>query len=321
MTLARAATVASLLALFAFACGDDDNAPLTDAQDAGTDGTVTDAGSPADAEADAVFDLGRPTATKTTLAAVTAAENQTLTADGRHFVTGDEGIYELVPDGKGGASATLRAPASGCRFGGITEIGDVLYANCFADGDSYLYAAKRSAEPAFQRIHTMTGIRLANGLTHDPSGHLYVACTYVGRILRLTPSSTDPLAIATQETWLDGAGVLTNGIAFADGSIYWSEGSDIKRVPIGADGKAGTPTPFATNGTAFDDIAVEPRAVFATDFLQGSVRVYDPSGTQIAATQITFAGPSSVRRAPAFGAGAFVITERNGNAVSLLTVR
>lgn len=274
------------------------------------------------AASDPFDSLGGTAVVRTTLADVTAAENQTLTSDGRHFVTGDEGIYELSPNGQGGAVAVVRAQAQDCKFSGIVEVGEVLYANCYATSDSYLYAAKRTPSPEFRRVHTFeAGTRLANGLTSDAQGRLYAASTYRGRILRLTLASGDPLAVANETLWLEGTGPLTNGIKYVAGQVYWTDGSEIKRAAVNADGSAGPTRTFATGGALYDDVFVDPRGLLAADYIGGYIRAFDRDGNVLATTKVGLEGPSSIVAAPAFGAGAFVVTERSGNRVSLLKTR
>lgn len=287
----------------------------------GVDAAASDAS--ADVSVGEPFDsLGGATVVRTTLAEVTAAENQTLTSDGRHFVTGDEGIYELTPDGKGGAIAVARTTTQDCKFAGIVEVGEVLYANCYASNDSSIYAAKRAPSPEFRRIHTLeAGTRLANGLTRDPQGRLYVASTYRGRILRLTLAASDPLTIANEALWLENTGALTNGLKYHAGQIYWTDGGEIKRAALNADGSAGAPQTFAAGGSLYDDMFVDPRGLLAADFIGGYVRAFGPDGKVLASTKVDLQGPSSILAAPAFGAGAFVVTERSGNRVSLLKTR
>ncbi len=256
---------------------------------------------------------------KTTLASVTAAENQTYTSDGRLFVTGNNGIFEIVPGTNSKVTVVERAPKQSCGFGGIVQALGTIYVNCTANGTSYLYAATASATPTFKRIYTMKGTILANGLTADSSGRLYVASTFLNRILRLTPSASDPLTIARSEVWLNGAGTFTNGIKYANGVIYWTDSMFVRHATINADGSHGKAKTIFSALTYFDDMAVDNNGILVADYLGGKIRKYDLNGRATGSVS-GLSGPSSVARARApFPAGSLIVTERGANRVSLVT--
>jgi hypothetical protein len=260
------------------------------------------------------------TGKKTVLTKLTAAENQTYTSDNRLFVTGEGGIFEIVADANGNVTVVQRAPKQSCGFGGIVEASGVLYVNCVRPGAAYIYAAKVSAEPSFKRIHTLKGTILANGLTADKSGRIYVASTFLGRILRLTPSTTDPLKFEKGEVWLYRAGILTNGIKFANDAIYWTDGALVKRIAVQSDGKPGKSKTLFGAFAFFDDLSVGDAGILVADYIGNAIRSYDLSGRQTGTFRASLSGPSSVARARApFPAGSLIITERGANRVSLVT--
>jgi hypothetical protein len=258
--------------------------------------------------------------TKTKLATVAAAENQAYTSDGRLFVTGNNGIFEIITTPSGDVSVVERTPKQNCNFGGIVEAKGTLYVNCSASGATYIYAAAVTATPSFKRIYTFKSAILPNGLTADDAGRLYVASTFLGQILRLTPSASNPLTFVSTGVWLDGTGPATNGIKFYDGLIYWSDSAFVNRVAIKADGTPGKQARVFSLLTIFDDLTVGSDGILIADFTGGMIRGYDLSGNSTGAIHASFAGPSSVAKARApFPAGALIVTEKNANQVTLVT--
>lgn len=264
-------------------------------------------------------------ATRSTLVeGIKAAENLFISSDERLFVSGDEGIYELVRGAGGAFSADKLVAPDNCAFGGITEARRTLYANCYAFGDSYLYAAALSARPSFKRIATLSGVLLANGLSADNLGRLYVACTVQDQILRLTTRSNDPLLVEKQEIWLSGSGLFTNGLTYYAGALYWSDATTLKTARLLTNGAAGVVRNLASRLTFFDDLAVDARALVAADYLGGAVRVYGAFGRETDATTLPLEGPSAVLRADGrlgFSSAALLVTEKEANRVSLLEPR
>lgn len=258
--------------------------------------------------------------TNTKLATIIAAENQTYTNNNRLFVTGDNGIFEIIPVASNSAKVVQRLQKQNCAFGGIVEASGFLYANCYGNGTSYIYASAVSAVPSFKKIYTLKGTLLANGLTVDNSGRLYVASTFIGEILRLTPSTKDPYIITRTEIWLKGAGLLTNGIKYANGSIYWTDGALVKRVSIKANGSPeGQKTIFGALAF-FDDLTVNSSEILVADYIGGAIRRYNINGQSTGTFGTGLSGPSSVARARApFPTGSLLVTERSSNQVSLIT--
>lgn len=257
---------------------------------------------------------------KTNLAAVTAAENQTYTTGNRLFVTGNDGIFEIVGNTKGSATIIQRAPKQDCAFGGIVEVSGVLYANCYEFTASHIYAAKIDASPSFKRVYSLKGTLLANGLTADDSGRLYMACTFNGKILRLTPSAENPLEITRVGTWLGQSGLFTNGIKYANGSIYWTNGPAVKRATLNADGSPGNQKTLLNALAYFDDLAVDNTGMAVADYTAGAIRSYDLNGNNTGTIATGLNGPSSVQQARApFPVGSLIVTQRGGNQVTLVT--
>lgn len=256
---------------------------------------------------------------KRKLADVVAAENQTYTSTNRLFVTGDRGIFEIIVDANGETKTIERASGQDCAFGGIVEMAGVIYANCYGGGSSHIYAAKTTETPTFKRIHSLREF-LANGLTTDNMGNLYVASTFLGRILRLTPSASDPLTIAKTDVWLHGSGLFTNGIKYARDSMYWTNGLAVQRAPKKADGTAGNQKTIIASLAFFDDLAVDDSGILVANYITGMIHSHDIDAKYKGMINAHLAGPSSVMKARApFPDGTLIVTERAGNRVSLVT--
>lgn len=264
--------------------------------------------------------------TKTVLAeGIAAAENLFLSSDDRLFVSGDDGVYELVRGPDGSHQASRLVDSDDCAFGGLTEARGVLYANCYATGGSYVYATKLSEPPDFQVVATLSGTHLANGLTSDDAGHLYVACTGQNRILRLTLSENDPLEVVKQEVWLNGSGLFTNGLKFYDSALYWTDFTTVKRAPILSDGRPGRVRTLAQRLTFLDDLYVDAQGVQVADWLGNTLRLFGgPLGFELDRTRREFDMPSAVIRAngrAGFSQHALLVAEKNANRVSLFEPR
>jgi hypothetical protein len=248
------------------------------------------------------------------------AENQLFTSTGRLLVSGDDGIFEVI---RSASSSRLQAIHTGepCAFGGLTEMNGTVYANCYDFTNSALFAAPLAAELQFRAIYQLPGIALANGLTNDGAGNLYVAASMESKIVRLRVKVEDPLAILAQDAFLEDSGLVTNGIKFFDGQLYWSAIFAVKAVGVKDGAASGFSRNLAGAWTLFDDLYVDASGVLVDDYVNGSLLLVDDFGLVRGATPNgVFDGPSSVQ--PAQGrlglpADALIVTERNLNRVSL----
>lgn len=260
-------------------------------------------------------------ARRTLVEGIPAAENLLMSSDERLFVTGDEGIYEIVRGDDGGYAAETLAAATDCQFGGITETREVLYVNCYNFGDSYLYAAELTEKPSFRRIVTLDGILLANGLSSDPDGNVYVATTGQNQILRLRFAAEDPFELIENRPFVRGSGLLTNGLKFYQGALYWSDGGYVKRAIVGESGELGRTRTLLTRLTFLDDLYVSTQGILVTDYLGNAVRAFDLNGRARGVSRIPLTNPSSVLRAEGragFAEHALIVTERGANRLSVV---
>jgi outer membrane protein assembly factor BamB len=257
---------------------------------------------------------------RTLVDGIVAAENQLFTSTGRLFVSGDEGVFEITRQGTQYSSRKLQSDAK-CQFGGLTEHASTLYANCYDGQDSKLYAAPLGETPELRAIHALPGVGLANGLTSDEDGNLYVASSFDGSILRLKLEPGNPLAVSAQDTWLANSGLVTNGIKYFEGELFWTAFTTLKSARLRPDGLPGRQRDLFSALTFFDDLYASEDGFLLDDYLNGRVISVDATGRNRSGTPIsTFDGPSSVQ--PAQGRlglpqNALVVTERNAGRLSL----
>lgn len=230
---------------------------------------------------------------ETVVTGITAAENIMFSTTGRLYVSGDDGVFELVRDSAQKMVATVRATADSCKFGGMAEYANTLYAVCYDNIHSYLYAANETNGPVFEHIHTLENITTANGLASDGQGGLYTTTTMQGMILHLEVDENNPMLIKTQQPWLSySGGLLPNGIKIHDSTVYWGDFGTIRRCPLSQ------PTTLLihfTGLTFFDDFYVDDDGILIADYLFGSVLAYSPTGRLLGGTlPFTFASPSAV---------------------------
>jgi hypothetical protein len=255
---------------------------------------------------------------------IAAAENLLFSSTGRLFVSGDDGIFEIVQEA-GSYRSLSRHRGETCHFGGLTEVSRTLYAVCYDQSNtrSVLFAAPLDDAPEFRAIHQLPGIQLANGLTTDGEQSLFIAATLDGQLLRLQLSAADPLVIAKQETLVPDAGPFANGLKFHDGTLYWTNFTLLETAQVRPNGSASQPRAFGGALTFMDDLYVDASGALVADALVGSVRSFSPRGFENGSTPPgSFDGPSAVL--PAAGrlglpSAALVVSERNAGRVSVFT--
>jgi len=264
--------------------------------------------------------------TQTLVEGIKSIENQLFTKSGRLLVTGDEGIFEIVVGAGGDYQAKPVHTGETCWFGGITEYRDTVYANCYdmTNGNASLFASPVTTatdELEFRVIHSLPGVALANGLTADGNGNLFVASTFDGKIIRLRVQDGDPLSIVAQDDFNARSGAFTNGLKYFDANLYWTAFTTLYAAPIKGDGTAGPTRMLSSEFTFFDDLYVDGNGIWQADYLNGTIVASEHDGTVQASTRTgSFDGPSSLQ--PAYGRlrlppEAFLVTEKNQNRLSL----
>lgn len=254
---------------------------------------------------------------ETLVTGITAAENIMFSSAGRLYVSGDDGVFELVRSPATGEMVANRLlHVDGCKFGGMSERAGTLYAVCYDTTQSQLYAAAETSVPAFAHTFTLLDVQIGNGMATDGTS-LYITATGQGRIARLQMGNADPLHVIAQQPFMeDTGGLLPNGIKIYAGMLYWDDFDTIRRTSLTA------PTTLDVRfkaPTFFDDFVVTDDSVLIADYLFGSVRQYGLDGLPMGSTPPgTFTNPSAVVQARArlgFGVRDLIVTDKGANAV------
>jgi hypothetical protein len=261
--------------------------------------------------------------TKSTLVeGIASAENLMFTSDGRLLVTGDDGIYDVVVDASGQATAVPLTPKETCKFSGLAEARGTLYAGCYDGTNSRVYAATLAPTLTFQSVASLPAVPLANGLAADSAGRIYVAETLKLRISRLTFEASDPLTLASQEVWLGGTGLATDGLKIFDEVVYWTDLGKVNRAAILPDGNASLASTLESGGSIFfDDLYVDTAGVLVANSLGGGLSAFNQVGLLIGKTPAkTFSEPSAVVPAHSrlgLDESDLVVTEKGANQVTV----
>ncbi len=230
--------------------------------------------------ASALLPLNSFAATVATFPAPTTLENIVADPSGNLFVTAinKSTIYRVTPNG--GTSVFAQVPAPNATFG-IARGFDGSFVTA---GGSNVY--RFSDTGSLSSTATITGARSLNGVTLFSPGTFLIADTSAGTIWRYDAVtnqsqawSTDPrLGTAPGSTHPFGA----NGVKVFNGNVYVSNTSSdsVLRIPILADGSAGTATVYAT-GITLDDFAIaSDGSLFGATQFGSSVVKISPDGTR-----------------------------------------
>jgi hypothetical protein len=252
---------------------------------------------------------------------INEAENLFFTEDGRLFVSGAEDIYEIKRAANGSFTKTDHFHEE-CVVEGIVRSQNYLYGACWTLGldlsaKSFLIGGELSANPVFRILGDLDKDVVANGMTVDPEGRVYLTYTTgTGEIVRLTFSA--PLKLQKKEVWTTGLPNV-NGIKYLNGAMYvtllnGALSGQLARVPMLPDGSAGKPEILYERWlTVLDDIAPFEDGFIITDFLKGTLIFWDQARGVYAETPSgTFYGPTSVARGvpPMFNARQLLVPEK-----------
>ena len=255
-----------------------------------------------------------------------SAENLTFSPDGRLFVSGGLGVFEVTRDAAGAFHATDIAPGCGGGLGLATHRGQ-LYAIC---SGQRLFAGALTTTPQLGEVFQLSGMCISNGMAVGADGNLYVVdeplnfCVPDPKVVRLTLDPADPLRVLSQETWVQGSPLgqlhlgLDNVLRFPNGlqargnRFFGTDGGSLYSVDLLPDGRAGPVTPIHFEVAIRDDLGIAGDDLLVTDFATGRIQLISQAGVALQATERgLFSSPSSIRlgQPPMFAPGDILVTE------------
>lgn len=266
----------------------------------------------------------------TPLADVKFPENMAK-ANGKVYVSTDGAIYALKGSGSSWQSAKVKAsyfngtPAV-CTFGGMTSMQQFVYSVCSSTDSNnvttvHLFVLDSSAsDPAFTEVTLpnntyISGVALANGLTNDGNGNLYLADhgapLLPGKIVKLTLSGS--YALASQSTIYNFFGCKANGLKFSNGKLYVTLNpfsyvglSQLYRYDVGSNSLSNG-KPIYSSWNFLDDFALVNDGFLIADYLGGRVLHVKEDGSVDGAALTNPTLPSSVTLSDA---GKLLVTHR-----------
>lgn len=255
-----------------------------------------------------------------------SAENLTFSPDGRLFVSGGLGVFEVRRDAAGAFQATDIAPGCGSGLGLAAHRGQ-LYAIC---SGQRLFAGALGTTPQLREVFQLSGMCISNGMAVGADGNLYVVdeplnfCVPDPKVVRLKLDSADPLRVLSQETWVQGSPLgqlhlgLDNVLRFPNGlqargsRFFGTDGGSLYSVDLLPDGRAGPVTPIHFEVAIRDDLGIAGEDLLVTDFATGRIQLISQAGVALQATERgLFSSPSSIRlgQPPMFAPGDILVTE------------
>jgi sugar lactone lactonase YvrE len=190
-------------------------------------------------------------------------ESIAIAPDGRLYVsTGPDGGISIVePDGRVTPFARIDVGPGGFMMCVAFDRDGALYASVNSANDSvrgvWLFAA--DGQPT--RLAALPPGVVPNGLAIDARGNAYIADSFGGVIWQVPAGGGEPSAWL-RHAWLTPRPLIgrypgANGLQLADGALYVavSDRALLLRIPIAADGAAGSPEIYAS-GLPADDFAI-----------------------------------------------------------------
>lgn len=258
------------------------------------------------------------------------AENQVITADGRHFVTSGKALAEIV---KQDGEYSLREIDAGCDgYSGIDVVQDWIFVVCLDNsiiaGDHELLVAKLKVgeEPVFQSLVSLNQLSLPNGLVISPQGDaLYIADFVLLGQGSVAKYSLDVSNGMPSVSLLDGEflsvqqGINSpNGLKFLGSDLYLTDfnvsgfQSRLIKIRETLSGVVHTEVLYEKN-TIFDDLLPTCEGVLVADYINGRLIFVNSEAEVYQSKFQEFPGISSMQwgQPPLFERGShLIVTER-----------
>ncbi|HVK99216.1 MAG TPA: hypothetical protein VM553_05355, partial [Dongiaceae bacterium] len=244
---------------------------------------------------------------KTPVASIKDAENIRRTTDGRVFVTGGDGLFEIRRNESGSFDAIFVATSEqGCSYhAGLAELHDWLFFVCarqtelslrelnFIDSGALLAYSLRDDCRAVESslpdgcvvpITDLSGYQFPNGLdalvTEDAillADEEFLRGRGGISKVKIDFSAGIPVLADYQHHWLnaDHGVYAANAVRVVDGNIYLTDVGFFKRVKLNVDGSPSRAKILFRSETFLDDFDVTCNGFLIADFVRGRL-VYVP---------------------------------------------
>ena len=284
---------------------------------------------------------------KSKIVDVPDAENQLITTDGRYFVTGANGIYEVVKTDSG---FTKKQFGPDCTYSGIAQYKNYLLANCtepkLINAQKIMVYGKleSGALPEMNTLADLSELSIPNGLTIKAEGEILIANSNyfgAGSISRLMIEETDEglLERSLEVNYLDAKHNVNgaNGVRVLGDTLYFTDfdpstiRSRIGRLTFNDAGEPGEVEILRDEVSILDDLWPMCEGIVVADYLGGRLIYINNQGEEYTSSKYEFSGTSSVIPAVnAFGSeNQLLITEKGilletqsriGNQVTRVTI-
>lgn len=256
------------------------------------------------------------------------AENQLYTPEGRHFVGGKDGIYEITGAVESGYEKTLLGMEP-CGVNGIVYYKRWIIAACnqgdLSQRDASLWVARleKGTQPKFERHITLGDFTIVNGLAVSKKGKLFIAdfnpfSTGGLDKAQLTVIKNQLIIRNYREDYLGPAdGILSpNGLKIIGKYLYFTDYDATQSLAKLSRLNLSTKkieTVFEQVGV-FDDFTPLCRGFVITNFFTGNLTLLKKSGEVQTTSAGEFFLPSSVLVAMSsqYPFGSLTVTQRGG---------
>ena len=265
---------------------------------------------------------------KTKMVDLPDAENQLITSDGRHFVTGANSIYEIT---RHNGQYQKHAFGPKCNYAGLAEYQGYLLANCMEvkliNGKKAIYFGKltKDALPEMLELADLSALSIPNGLAVKTEGELLIAnSNYFGAgsiaMLHVEVTADGLHATGLEKNYLAATNNIqgANGLRMLGNTLYFTDFSPstlhsrVGRVSFDDAGNVADVTILRDKLGVYDDLWPMCHGVVVADYLNGRLMFINQHGDVYQSSAQEFPGASSVMLASGglYPANTLVITEK-----------